>query len=160
MSRPLEFVAALFALWVAAVLDQGLAPRLALLGGSPQFLMLAACLVAMFAEPRAAILFAFGAGVVRGAIAGANLPHYVIAIEAATISMLFLRLVVSQEGLPARSGTVGLSLLAGNIALLLVAPPLAMLPSAGATIGSALYGCVFALPFYALLRRFAGSKAI
>src|SRR5688572_15606114 len=65
-------------LWVAGGLQQVVAPRLMLFGASPDFLLISLAAGSLFLKRNQAAFLGFVCGLIHGALAGANLTHYVI----------------------------------------------------------------------------------
>lgn len=148
------WVIALSGLWLAAGLQAGLAPYLTVLGAAPDFPLIVLTVVCLFASRTAATCLGFLAGLLYGAVAGANLAHYVISrtvtgFGAGWANAIGFEPNVWVAGLAAAVGT-----LVSQLLLLLLAPPASIPAYLGDTIGSAMVNGVLAMPVYALLNRF------
>lgn len=147
-------------LYGAAILQQALAPRMAIFGVQPDFFLILLVPLALVAPASVAAPLGFASGVIHGAVAGANLPHYAISRGVAFFAAILSRGVGLEIGLPLAGLLVGLATVIAQIVLMFLAPPPAITPFLAATMGVALYDGVLALPIYALLRRSLRSKAI
>lgn len=150
---------ALGVLWLGAVLQHGLAHHVAVFGVVPDFLLVAMTPVAMLSRPSAALWAGFFCGIAHGAVAGANLAHYVVSRAVAALglsatNLLGIELSTVAAGVSAAAATLGAQLL-----LLFLAPPASIGSFLTATIGTAMYNGVLAMPLYALLRRLFRPKS-
>jgi rod shape-determining protein MreD len=147
-------MAALALLFVGATLQQSLSQRMAIAGCPPDFLLAVLGPIALYSSPRGAAAAGFGSGVLMGALAGANLMHYVWSRCLAGL----LAAGVERLGFRAGAGlaflTTAIATATAQLLLLLFAPSGAILPFLGATMGTAVYNGVVAIPVYALLGRF------
>lgn len=149
-----------FLFWLAAVSQQALAPSLALGAVRPDFLLVVSLVLSIQARTTGALTLGFVAGVIQGALAGANLTHYVLSRVGAGAALAGLKsLGIEVSGLMAgvlvAAGTV-----VAQILLMFLAPPGAILPFLGATIGTALYNGVLGALLHALLKRFISPRSV
>lgn len=149
-------------LWLAGVLQQGLAERLAIFGVAPNFLLIALGPMALLSRPSVGGTMGFFAGLIQGALAGANLTHYVISRTLAGFltslgNQLDIRLALTVAGLACAATTF-----IAQLILMFLAPPSgSLIAYLFGSLGMALYNGVLAIPLYSLLRRwFAPSIAM
>lgn len=151
--RGLFSIVALLLLWLGAAVQFALAPRLAIFGCPPD-LALAVVLPASLVAPRSgATVLGFVAGVLQGGIAGANLTHYAISRAFAGFCGSWARGMLAEPHgllvfLHAAIGT-----LIAQLLLMFLAPPSEIGRFLFATIGTAVYNGVIAIPVHAVLRR-------
>lgn len=153
MSRTRPYIALIISFWVAAVLQQAVVPRLGIGAAAPDLLLVVALVSAVFFPPSKAAVLGFVAGVVHGAIAGADLAHYAVSRTLVAFAVGYL----SGLELDVKPWYVGLTVLGGTVLaqflMMIPAPPPEIGPYVGATILSAMYNGVLAIPIYALIRR-------
>lgn len=144
-------------LWLAAVLQQGLAERLAIFGVAPNFLLIALGPMALLSRPSVGGTMGFFAGLIQGALAGANLTHYVISRTLAGFltslgNQLDIRLALIVAGLACAATTF-----IAQLILMFLAPPSgSLIAYLFGSLGMALYNGILAIPLYSLLRRWFG----
>lgn len=149
---PALFMAALL-LWLAAILDQSLAARLSILGAQPSFFLVVLGPMALLSRPRTGAAVGFAAGLMQGALAGANMTHYIISRSVAGFltslgTQLDIRIALSVAGL-ASAGTT----LVAQFLLLFLAPPAdSLVAFFFRSLGMSLYNGLLSIPLYALLR--------
>lgn len=140
-------------LYLAAVLDAGAAEPLSIGAARPQFLLAFLTAFALCLPPRGSLLCGFGAGVLQGALAGANLTHYVIS---RTLSAFLVSWSRSLK-LDPKWWVVGLygaaTCFVAQAILMFLAPPPEIGPFLGATILSAFYTGAITVPTFAAARR-------
>ncbi|MHB8635700.1 MAG: hypothetical protein ACYC96_04420 [Fimbriimonadaceae bacterium] len=140
-------------LFVAAVLQQALAFRLAVFGARPDFMLVALAVLGMFASRSGGMVLGFVDGLVVGAMSGANLQHYV---ASRTLTGLLIGWVSSAEvprTIPAAAiAAAGVTVVA-QLTLMFLAPPHSITPFLTDTIRGAVYNGVLAIPVYALLKK-------
>ncbi len=146
-------IVSLIVLWVAGGGQRSVAPYVAIGGVVPDFLLIATGCLALFGSRRSGSVIGFFAGVLEGALAGANLAAYAVS---RTIGGFVAGWFTSLE-FEANAGVAFFIVLATSVLaqllLVFVAPPGQLVPFLLATIGSAVYNGVLAMPLYALLRR-------
>lgn len=146
---------AIVALWLAVVLNNGLAPHLSIGGIRPDFLLAVMCVLGLMTRPASAAWVGLVAGIMHAGIAGANLTHYAASRAIAAFGISLGRDTTFEAGpvFAAIAAVLG-TLLAEGI-FLLFAPPPNIGSFAQATIGTAIYNGVLAMPLFAVLRRLA-----
>jgi cell shape-determining protein MreD len=150
---PRLFLVAVVCLWLAGGCQEGLAPRLSLGGASPDFLLIVVAVLGLHCGRRSGAALGFSAGMIEGALAGANLSSYAVTrtiagFACAYVSSLEFELSVAVAGIVAAMVTI-----LAQISLMFVSPPSAILPFVLATIGSAVVNGVLAMPLHMLIKR-------
>lgn len=146
--------------WLAAALQQAGADSLTLWGMRPDFLLVLCTSASLIVGPGVAARYGFAAGLIYGALAGANLTHYVISRTVASFLIAQSGRFEFQVGLWSAGIIVGLGTLLAQLLLMLLAPPPDIWPFLRATMGTATYNGVLAVPIYALLRRILLPKVV
>lgn len=143
----------LLLLWVAGGLQMGLAPWMSLWGVGPDFLVIALAALATVSSRGQAATFGFFAGLFQGAAAGANLAHYVVSRVLTGFLTAWANELRLQPSALVGFSTVALATVFARLVLLFLAPTPALTQYLGATMGSAMYNGVLAIPVYALLNK-------
>ena len=140
-------------LYIAAVAQVSIAPAIAPVGFTPDFLLLALALFAMKSKPLGGIIIGFFAGLLFGAIAGANLQTYILSRVIAGFIISWLCSLDLDPSIILAILVSVLAVIVGQAVLIFVAAP----PNVGglieATIETAVYNGVLAIPVYALLKK-------
>lgn len=127
-------------------------------GQRPDFLLATMTPLCLLATSRGSVVIGFVAGVFQGGIAGANLAHYAISRTLASWGLALFRGLELDIGLGMAAVATALATLFSQLVLMLLAPPPALPPFLAATIGTAVYNGVIAMPIYALLRKLVPAK--
>jgi hypothetical protein len=148
-------------MWVAAVLDQAMSYRLAVFGCAPSFLLAVVGPMALLSRASFAGGVGFASGLIQGALAGANLTHYVISRSIAGFltslgGQLDIRLALPVAGLACAATTIVSQLLL----MFLAPPPGSLVGYVFGSIGMAIYNGLIGIPIYALLRKIFVPKII
>lgn len=151
------FFVGVLGLWVFGALQQGLSERVSIFGVRPDFLLIFSAAYALLASRGAAAMCGFGAGVVQGALAGANLTHYVFSRTLASASIAWSTDLRFEQNAVLVALSIALGTLFAGLVFMFLAAPSAILEYLGATILSALYNGVLAIPVHSLLRRLLGT---
>jgi len=139
-------------LYLAGAL-QPLAPRFGFWGMRPDFLLAALGPLSLLATRRGGLLLGFAAGVLGGALPGANMAHYVISRTVGGAFGAWVRSLGFEDG-PAVSAATAFALtIVAQLVLMFLAPPARIGAFLGATIGSAVLNGLLAIPLFALLTR-------
>ena len=160
MTKILPTLAAIILFWLCAALTVSLTPRLAILGGGPDFLLVCGYCCALISRPGGGAFAGFVSGVLMGGLTGATLTHFTIVRTLGGFGMSFL----GMSGLelnPRKAGVIlAIATLLTQILHMLVAPP----PEIGiylrATLVTAMYNGVLAIPLYSLLCRLFRPKVV
>ncbi|HWD41389.1 MAG TPA: hypothetical protein VG944_21270 [Fimbriimonas sp.] len=151
-------VAAVAMLWLSGVLESSLSPRLAIGYGSPDFPLIVLVCLGLFCDRRATTLLGFGAGLVQGAVAGANLTLYIATRSVAGFLLgWFNQLEVQGNLLVAGLVCFVVSLGAQLLLMFLGVYHGSLPPFLAGTLITAVYNGVIAMPVYALLNKLARS---
>lgn len=144
-------VAAIFLFGAGAL--QPLAPRLALCGVRPDYMLIVLGPLCLLASRRGGTLLGFFAGVIAGSLSGANMAHYVIS---RTVGGFFVSSSRSM-GLSEGPATVALTTFALTIVtqlvLMFLAPPARIMGFLGATMGTAVLNGLLAVFVHFLLSK-------
>lgn len=143
-------------LWLAGCLEQALPHRLAIFGAEPDFLLVYLAGICPYLSRTGATWTGFAAGAMHGALAGANMTHYVVSrtITSALLSWQKEMRLSASIWIAALTGFC--ATLAAQVLLMFLAAPHGILSFLGATIGSALYNGVLAIPLYLASERILG----
>lgn len=143
----------LAALWAGAVLQLAWARHLGIYGAQPDFLLVVVSCSGFCLDRTPGTLVGFGAGVFHGALAGANLTHYVISRCVAGFVASWSRNLRFEMTPLTVAIFVACVTVVAQITLMFIAAPSGIAGFLGDTIGSAVYNGVIAIPVYALFRR-------
>jgi rod shape-determining protein MreD len=150
-------VVAAVALWFGAVLQQSVG-RYGIAGARPDYILVMLSCLCLYASRSGGALAGFFAGLLSGAITGANLTQYIFSRSVAGFADAWAR----NLGLDANALTAALNsffmTLVAQLILMFFAPPPGIATFLGATIGSAMVNGVLAVPVHALLRRILGPQ--
>ena len=143
-------------LWFAAALQQALAYRMVIFGAMPDFILvfLAASSPRLNRVPAA--WNGFAAGVVQGAVAGANLTHYTISRTITSFLLARLPDLRLESGIPLAAATAFFTTLVAQVIFMFLAAPRGILSFLGATMGSALFNGVLVIPVFLVIERVLG----
>ena len=146
-------------LWLAGGLQEAIAPKLAIAGASPDFLLISLAAGALFLSRSRAAALGFACGLIHGGLAGANLMHYVISRSVGGFLAGWSRSTTLEANAILAAATGFFLTLVSQTLLMFLAPPKQLLPYLGATILAAAYNGVLVLPVYFLLKRLVRSRA-
>lgn len=144
---------AIATLWISGGFEYGLAPSIAIFGVKPDFLLVALAALATVSSRTQGATIGFGSGLLQGALVGANLAHYVISRTVTGFLAAWANDLQLQPRPLVGFVTTALVTVFARLFLLFLAPTPALAQYLGATIGSAMYNGVLAIPVYALLNR-------
>ena len=157
MKGPKLWFFAFILLWLAGGCQQSVANQFAIAGAAPDYLLVVIVTLSLVVNRRAGGVIGFLGGVIQGAIAGGHMATY--AITRTILGFLIGWLTgLEFEGNIAVAFvvTAGATCIA-QVSFLLMSPRGAILPFLLATIGSAMYNGVLAMPLYALLKKVSDS---
>lgn len=147
-------IVAVLGIFLAAVLQQALAPHLGFGPMKPDFFLVFLGVSCLFSNRRSGMLIGFFCGIVYGALAGVNLQHFAITRTVAGFVAAWTNDLSFQPSvLVAFLITASLTLFA-QLMLMFLAAPGPIGPFLGDTIAGAVYNGVVAMPVYLLLKRF------
>ena len=153
------WIVAVFLIWFAGGCQQSVSYQVSLAGASPDFPLIVIATLALFGDKRSGALVGFLGGVIHGAIAGAHLATYAVTRTLLGFAVGWFS-SLEFEGNPVVAFiVVAAATLVTQIAFMLVTPGGAILPFLLATIGSAMYNGVLAVPLYALLNKVLDSPS-
>jgi rod shape-determining protein MreD len=151
------FIVAAIALWLGAVLQQSLG-RYGILNARPDYLLVMLSCLCLYASRSGGALAGFAAGLLSGAITGANLTQYIFSRTVAGFGDAWARhLGLDPNAVTAAVNSFFMTVVA-QLILMFFAPPPGITSFLGATIGSAMVNGVLAVPVNALLRRILGPQ--
>ncbi len=147
-----QFGVCALVLWIAAVLQQALPDRMAILGARPDLMLVAVLTLGLLIPAPGSIAVGFFGGLIQGALVGANLAQYVLTrmvtgYVASRLTELEIELSAPMAGLFVALGT-----LLAQIIMMFLAPPRSLGGFIGDTIETAIYNAVIAIPLYAVMR--------
>lgn len=147
------FTVAAICLWLAAGLQQSVAPRMTLAGVSPDFLLVTLVCISLFGDRRTGAVKGFFAGVLHGAAAGANLGAYAVSRTVTGFLVGWFPMLEFEASIAVAFVIASGATLFAQILFMFGAPPARIVPFLLATIGGAVYNGVLAMPLFALLKR-------
>ena len=142
--------------YVAAVLQQAVAPRWVILGVSPDFFLAFLTPIAMFSTARPSVITGFYFGLLQGALPTANIAHYVLSRSVAAFCVSASNGLRLNPSVWIAAATTAVATLLAQLLWMFMAAPPNIGAFLGDTIGSAMYNGVIAMPMYALLRKVLG----
>ncbi len=151
------WVIAIILLWLAGGCQQSVAYQLSLVGATPDFLLVAVVVFSLFADRRTGSIFGFLAGAIQGAVAGGHVSSYVITRTILGFLVGWLTGLEFEGNIVVAFVVTAASTCITQFAFLLLSPRGGILPFLLATIGSAMYNGVLAMPLYALLKKVSDS---
>lgn len=143
-------------LWIAAALQQAMVRRLSIFGFEPDFMLLALACLSMFLTRSGGAVVGFLSGAIFGAIDFANITHYVISRTVTGFATAWSKGLNLDGTVLVACITVAASTAFARIILMFLAPPPLITPFLEATIRTAVYNGVLAVPVYLLLKRIMG----
>jgi rod shape-determining protein MreD len=140
-------------LWIAGAAQQAVAFQVSFGGISPDYPLIVVVTMGLFANKRSGAGIGFIGGAIHGAIAGGHMAAY-------TVTRTLIGFLIGWfNGMEFEGNTAvafivtAAATLCTQITFMLLAPRGAILPFLLATIGSAMYNGVLAMPLYALLKK-------
>ncbi len=129
------------------------AAQISIFGATPDFILAAIGPLSVSISPRGGAAVGFLGGLLQGALAGADLTHYVISRCLAGFFTSLTRGIGLELSIAVIAVTTAACTIVGQLLLMFLAPPPEIMRFVGATIGTAIYNGVIAIPLYMLLRR-------
>ncbi|HMS56110.1 MAG TPA: rod shape-determining protein MreD [Fimbriimonadaceae bacterium] len=142
--------------FIAAALQQALAPRISFLGARPDFPLLALALITMNVDRVPGLLCGFFIGLLQGALPTANLAHYIVSRTLTGYLVSASNQLRLHPSAPIVFATVALATVFGQTVWMFIAAPGNIGAFLGDTIGTAVVNGVLAMPLNVLLRKFLG----
>ena len=153
MKGPKGWLIAILTLWIAGGLQQAVAFQVSAGGVAPDFLLVAIVSLSLFSLRRNGSVVGFIGGALHGAIAGGHMAAYVITRTLVGLCVGWVTGMEFEGNTAVAAIVTAAATLASQLTFLLMNPHGAILSALLATIGSAVYNGVLAIPLYALLRK-------
>lgn len=146
-------------LWLGAALQQTISPRIDILGARPDFLLTFMSVACLYASRVGGALIGFFTGLAAGANFGANMTQFIFSRTVTGFLDAWFRLFGVDANLFVASINAIFVTVVAQLLQMFFAPPQGIVAFLGATIGSAMYNGVLAVPVYALLRKILGPQS-
>ena len=153
MKGPKGWSIAILLLWVAGGLQQAVAFQVSVGGAGPDFLLVAIVSLSLFSLRRNGAGVGFIGGVLHGAIAGGHMAAYAITRTLVGFCVGWFTGMEFEGNTAVACIVTATATLVSQLTFLLMNPHGAILSALLATIGSAVYNGVLAIPLYALLKK-------
>jgi len=144
---------AILLLWFAGALQQAVAYQISAGGVSPDFPLIVIVTLCLFADKRTGSIVGFLAGAIHGAIAGGHMAAYTITRTLIGFLVGWFTGMEFEGNIAVAFIVTAAATICTQLTFLLLTPRGAILPFLLATIGSAMYNGVLAIPLYALLKK-------
>ncbi len=146
-------------IWIAGGLQQGIAHQVSIFGSPPDYLLTAACILGLLAEPRLALIFGFACGLVEGSIIGTDIFQFVVTrMLVAWLCSYLVENRFQRNFATASATTVACSLVAGIVIMIITLQSHIGLALKDTMI-TAVYNGVLALLAYVPIERATGVKS-
>ena len=142
-----------FGVWFLAALQESVAPRIAIGAGVPDFLIAFITVASLYCTPMGSAWLGFASGATFGALAGANLTGYAISRMFGGLAATGFNNLGFKPSPVMMMANAAATTTISQILLFFLAPPPDIGRFLAATIISAMYNGVLAMPLYALLNR-------
>jgi rod shape-determining protein MreD len=146
------YLLVILGLWLFAALQQAYSSRFTLLGAEPDFLIVFLASFSLLASRYAGATVGFLAGVLQGALAGADLTHFAISRTLGGFLTSWSRDFQLEQTAVAVAGTAFATTLVCRVLFMFLAAPPDIARFLGATIISALMNGLLSVPTHRLLR--------
>lgn len=153
MKGPQLALLAVFIIWIAGGCQQTLAPAIRFGSVGPDFIIISIGCLSLFSNRRAGTIIGFCGGLLQGALAGTHMAAYAISRAISGFVAGWFTTLEFESGVFVAFLVVAVSTVVAQLLLMFMAPPSQISAFILATIGSAVYNGVLAIPLYALLRR-------
>ena len=140
-------------LWLAGAFQEAVAYQLSLAGVAPDFLLVGVVCLCLFAPKRNGAGVGLMAGAIHGAIAGGHMAAYAITRTLVGFAIGWFASLEFEANTSVAFVMTAMATLATQLTFFLMNPRGGILASLLATIGSAMYNGVLAIPLYALLNK-------
>ena len=141
------------ALWVAGGFQEALAPRLSVAGATPDFFLVVIGVLGILCSRRGGAYLGFAAGLLEGALAGANLGPYVISRTVVAFACASIAGLEFESNKLVAASVTAISTIAAQVILMFLSPPGGIVHFLFATIGAAVANAVLAIPLHTLVKR-------
>lgn len=159
MRDPKLWIAAVIGYWLCGGCQVVAAGRFEILSVPPDFLIALTCVLGLMSNSRVGMILGAIAGILMGGITGANMWQYVLSRMLVGYSAGWIADQRFQTN-PAVAGAASLiGTLVGQLVLMFIAPPAAILPFLTATIGSAIYNGVIGMVFCVIIEKLVPAKS-
>lgn len=145
---------------ISAILQYGVAPSMSIGLLSPDFLLVTSSVLCLTVRPGTGAGTGFLAGLIQGALAGANITHYVVSRAVSGFLLSWSRDSGLEFGTAATSIAVMIATVGARLIFMFFAAPPDIGAFLQATILMALYNGVIAVPTSILLYRWAKPKKV
>jgi rod shape-determining protein MreD len=152
-------IVALICLWLSAALQETIAPKLAILDAAPDFLLVSVSCLGLLTARYGATLVGFLAGLLNGALAGANLASYAISRTFSGFLVGWFNSFELESNIMVAFATTFVATLAANLVFMFITGPSGLVAYLLGTVGTALYNGLIAVPIYLLLRWAVGPES-
>ncbi|MBL8068718.1 MAG: hypothetical protein JNM28_09735 [Armatimonadetes bacterium] len=158
MKNPVGAAIAVVMLIAATVLQEGVLNRYTLLGAQANLPVVVVLCVSLVSRPAAGGAFGLLSGILTGGLSGATMMHY-------AVSRILGGYAIATRGHEEIDGRTAVIWVAAGTAfcqgiLILLAPPNPLLPAVAATMLSAVYNGVAAIPVFALTARMFQNRVV
>ena len=158
MSGGRGILVAAILLWVGAVLQGSVAHRIGIATAQPDFLLIFMSVMSLYCSTAGSTGLGFFTGLMTGAPAGANLGAQAISRTFAGFADGWIGSIGFQPNAFWAAVNTAIVTVIAQLLLMFLAPPKAIPLFLAATIASAVYNGVLAMPVYLLLRRILSPK--
>lgn len=158
MKQPFPIIGAILMLGIATILQAGVFDRYSMIGGQLNLPVVVMLCFGLISRPAAGGALGLLSGILTGGLSGATLMHYSVSRVLAGYVMGTQSKYEPEIRLAVFWVFVGS--LISQIVLILLAPPNPLLPAVGATILSAVYNGVVAIPMFSLVARLFRPKVV
>lgn len=146
------FISAIL-LWLAGGCQESVANRLTLGGITPDLLLVTLGVLAVMGTRQTGAITGFFAGMIQGAMSGANMAQYVVSRTIIGFFIGWFNSLDFEANTVVAFFAVVLTTCGSQFLLMFLAPPSRIFAFLIATIGVAVYNGVLAMPLFALLKR-------
>jgi rod shape-determining protein MreD len=153
MNNPKGWAIAILLLWLAGASQQGVAFQVSAGGVGPDYPLVVVVCASLFASRRNGSILGFLAGLIHGAIAGGHMAAYVVTRTLVGFVVGWFAGMEFEGNIAVGFIVTAAATLTTQLTFLLLNPRGAIFASVLATIGSAMYNGVLAIPLYALLKK-------
>ncbi|MDR3690366.1 MAG: rod shape-determining protein MreD [Fimbriimonas sp.] len=150
------WIIAALLMWLAGSCQQSIAYQLAFAGSPPDFILVAIVTFSLFSDRRNGAVMGFIGGIVQGAASGGHMATYAFTRTILGFMVGWLTSLEFEGNAAVAFIVNAASTCAAQVAFLLLSPKGAIVPFLLATIVSAVYNGVLAIPLYALLKKVSG----
>lgn len=157
MNRAKTWIACILLLWASGVLQHSVAPNVGVMGAHPNFLLATIGAMACFVTRAGGLWLGFGAGLIEGCVVGANLSHYIVSRTLCGFVSGWSNDLKFAPGIVTAFASAFLGTLFGQTILMFLTAPKDIAGFLTATIVTAVYNGVLAMPLNAILGRILDS---